>query len=94
VTVWWPAWPGTLTGDPGKQVWSLELTGPSDSPSTASSREGDTIRRVDLVEWLQDTTRDLAKEVTLERICNTISIGEGALAGLIFCRAVTKLSVS
>ena len=39
------------------------LTGPSERPSVASRREGDTMRRVDLGEGLDDTTNDMAIEV-------------------------------
>ena len=72
----------------------LELTGPSERPSVASRREGETTRRVDLGEGLEDTTRDLANEVTLERICSTIKVGEGPCVELVFCSPVTRVSES
>ena len=39
------------------------------------------MRRVDLGEVIDDTTNDLAKEVTFESICSTIKVAEGDLDG-------------
>ena len=56
-----------------------ELADPSEKPSEAPVREGDTMRRIDLGEWLDATTNNLANEVTFECICSTIKVAEGDL---------------
>jgi hypothetical protein len=52
------------------------------------------MRRVDLGEGLEDTTKDLANEVTLENIWSTIKVADGVFDVLAVCRAATKLSDS
>ena len=53
------------------------------------------MRRVDLGEGLEDTTKDLTIEITLENIYSTIKVADCVLDGLAAsCRAATKLSGS
>ena len=80
-------WEGLEESEPGlvvRHVWDLQGHHCSccNEETREAGRELTGPSGVDLGEGLEDTTKDLANEVTLDIICNTIKVADGVLDGV------------